>query len=601
MNLEVEPQTISQWISGAWAAWTLTLVALAALVVLYGLILRSAQYGLSKGCERLVADVIESARDVGCISPRRVFALARLVVHESLRRRALAGLVVFVLILAFALWFLDPGRIDPARLYFSFVLTATSYLVIGLVAVLAALGLPADIRGRTITTVVTKPVRPSEIVLGRMLGVAAIGTGLLAITGAASYVFVLRALDHTHEIPPGSLAASEASAPPGRESRLRGRTSTARGHFHEVIEQTDGTLATLEKQGHWHPVAVEQAADRPHYRVGSPRGQFHARVPVYGKLQFLDRSGHPAPKGENVGYEWTYRSYIEGGTLAAGIWTFDGLREEQFPDGLRIDLNIRVFRTYSGDVEKGIAGTLVLRNPRHRGVISTPINFLAKEFAIDRHLVPRQLVDSSGKPIELFQDLVSDGQLEIQLQCVPARQFFGMAQPDLYLMPREASVLANYLKTLAGVWLQMVVVAAGGVMFSTFLNGAVALLATGATMLMGFLHDFVVRIAENRIYGGGAFESMIRILQHAGSGQPLSDTLELQVARKAADPAVRLVMHVVARLAPDFDSLSNVAFLVDGFDVPLDRLAVQGLSALGFVVPVFLLGMVFFKFREVAL
>ena len=37
---------------------------------------------------------------------------------------------VFILILLFAGWFLDPGSPDPARLYLVFVLTATSYLVL---------------------------------------------------------------------------------------------------------------------------------------------------------------------------------------------------------------------------------------------------------------------------------------------------------------------------------------------------------------------------------------------------------------------------------------------------------------------------------------
>ena len=56
-----------------------------------------------------------------------------------------------------------------------------------------------------------------------------------------------------------------------------------------------------------------------------------ARVPVYGKLGFKNRSGEDAEKGVNVGDEWTYRSFIEGGSQAAAMWTFEGITESNFP------------------------------------------------------------------------------------------------------------------------------------------------------------------------------------------------------------------------------------------------------------------------------
>ena len=46
----------------------------------------------------------------------------------------------------------------------------------------------------------TKPVRTSEIVLGRIVGFTIIGTVLLAVMGVSSYLFVVRSLAHTHEI-----------------------------------------------------------------------------------------------------------------------------------------------------------------------------------------------------------------------------------------------------------------------------------------------------------------------------------------------------------------------------------------------------------------
>ena len=132
--------------------------------------------------------------DLVHLSPRRVWALARLAIQESIRRRVVVVFAVFILILLFAGWFLDPGSIDPARLYLDFVLTATSYLVLLLALFLSSLSLPADIKNRTLHTVVTKPVRASEVVLGRIVGFTAVGTLLLLVMGAISYVFVERGL-----------------------------------------------------------------------------------------------------------------------------------------------------------------------------------------------------------------------------------------------------------------------------------------------------------------------------------------------------------------------------------------------------------------------
>ncbi len=140
---------------------------------------------------------------------------------------------VFILLLLFAGWFLDPGSEDPARLYLSFVLTATSYLVLLLALILSSLSLPADIRNRTLHTVVTKPVRASEVVLGRIVGFTAVGTLLLAVMGAISYGFVVRGLAHTHQLNADDLQPAEAAAA-GQPAVLRGYTSRDNGHRHKV-------------------------------------------------------------------------------------------------------------------------------------------------------------------------------------------------------------------------------------------------------------------------------------------------------------------------------------------------------------------------------
>ena len=127
--------------------------------------------------------------DLVRLSPRRAGRWPGWPIQESIRRRVV---VVSPCSCDPAVRRLvsRPRSIDPARLYLDFVLTATSYLVLLLALFLSSLSLPADIKNRTMYTVVTKPVRASEVVLGRIVGFAAVGTLLLVVMGAISYVFV---------------------------------------------------------------------------------------------------------------------------------------------------------------------------------------------------------------------------------------------------------------------------------------------------------------------------------------------------------------------------------------------------------------------------
>ena len=153
-------------------------------------------------------------------------------------------------------------------------------------------------------------------------------------------------------------------------------------------------------------------------------------------------------------------------------------------------MTIEVFRTHKGNQEKGVAGTIELRNP-DTGKQVFLRNFLAKKFATDVQMIPRTFhtagSDGKAEKIDLFRDLVSkNGRLEISLQCLEAQQYFGMAQPDLYIRAADSSFAWNFFKGYVGIWLQMALVISLGVMFSTFLSGPVALLATMFVVIVGF-------------------------------------------------------------------------------------------------------------------
>ncbi|MBM4095079.1 MAG: hypothetical protein FJ276_37570, partial [Planctomycetes bacterium] len=438
-----------EWIGPAALFWISVVGGLVAASVAVGLLFAVLRHGPSKAL-RMTENVLAGGLvDLLRISPRRVAALAWLGVKESIRRPVLVNFLVFVLVLLFASWFLDPNSTEPARLYMGFVLTVSSYLVLLLLLFLSVFSIPADIRSRTLHTIVTKPVRPSEIVLGRMLGFALVGTGLLVVMGVMSYWFVVRGMAHTHELTAGNLkAVTQVRAVEGQPP-LEGLTEPAHGHQHAVRIDSSGKGRIETGRRHWHELEIEGSGNQAVYTVGPEQGSLMARVPVYGKIRFRDREGIDTDKGINVGNEWMYRSYIQGGSPAAAMWTFEGLRPEQFPDFLPVEMNIEIFRSHKGKIKEGVLGEIGVRNPENGIIVWTEI-FQAKEYATKSLTIPvklerkkvaridvvqRKIRGSDGKvvdspatidpslarqgetePIDLYRDIAVDGKLEIWLR-----------------------------------------------------------------------------------------------------------------------------------------------------------------------------------------
>ena len=595
-----------QWYEGSLYRWILLLGCVTAAVYAIGWLVGAVRSGPAAATVRSGSVLVEAVLDVVRISPRRVLALAWLAIRESIRRRVVVVFAVFILLLSFGGWFLNPGSDQPARLYLQFVLTATSYLVLMLAWILSALSLPADIKDKTLFTVVTKPVRSTEIVLGRLLGFAAVGTALLASMGIISYFFTVRGLNHTHQLTAADL--HEEPRPGSQQPLRKGLTSRVHGHQHEVtIDPSDSAVVEI-KQRHWHDVTVEGSGDSAVYTLGPPQGLLVARVPRYGKLHFRDRAGKDVDRGVNVGDEWVYRSFIEGGTKAAAVWTFEGIRddlfpESMFPDAIPLEMTIEVFRTYKGDVERPILGTLWLRNPQTGQKVAVR-NFLAKKFSTDVQWIPRSLPAAGGdgrtRTLDLFRDLVSDdGRLEVALQCLESQQYFGMAQPDVYFRVRDASFATNFAKGYFGIWLQMVLVLGMGIMFSTCLSGPVAMLATLGTAVAGLFSDYMAEVAGGHMLGGGPFESFIRIVTQ----QNLVTELEQGLSTNAAtmgDHVVRGLLWIISSLLPAVDRFDFVDFVAEGFDVGWPLLFTCVFRAAAFLLPVFMAGYLFLKLREVA-
>src|SRR5688572_23821311 len=177
MVLEQELLPYFQWLIyggegrlGALPNFLLVFLGLTMAGLLIGYAVAAGRRGLMRGGDATYKAVTSGVDEVIETSPRRIWALARLAIKESMRRRVVVALGVFFLILLFANWFLNTNVQDPARLFLSFVLTASTYLVLIVALLLSAFSLPGDFKTKTVYTVVTKPVRSGEIILGRIIG-----------------------------------------------------------------------------------------------------------------------------------------------------------------------------------------------------------------------------------------------------------------------------------------------------------------------------------------------------------------------------------------------------------------------------------------------
>jgi len=582
--------TYSEWLfqQGALFNGVLLAIILSVLGFLFGYIVSVFKHGPSEGFLK-VSQIIGQlfTVDLPKMSPRRIYAVAKLAVKESIRKKVLVLVGIFVVGMMFAGWYLDPNAEYPARLYISFVLTATTYLVLLMALFISCFSIPADIKSRTIYTITTKPVRPLELFLGRVFGFTAIGTFVLAIMGLLSYIFVVRGLDHDHEV--------VSLDPTGRS----GETSFDTRHRHTFTLNAEGRGTTNEVKGHRH--IVTKVGDKA--VVGGPIDDLTARIPIYARgLSFTGRDGEKN-EGYNVGYMSEYQKYIEGDSLSRAVWRFEGVDKALFKDVILYDLTISAFRTYKGDIVTPVGGLIHFRSTDGR-VKSEDEPFKVKEFQVDRRSVRTKLkgfIEDKPADLDFFNDIAADGSFEVVIRCQDRGQYLGMAAADIYLRPADLQFWWNFVKGYISIWLQMFIVICFGTMFSTFLSGPVAVIATVAALILGFFGFFVDDLVKNTSKGGGPIESLIRLPTQMGS------QIELELGNEKLQSAIfmldRGIVTAVSRLkdaVPNFSQLDTSNFVAYGYNIFGGLLGRHLTIAFCYFVLTALVSYFFLKTREMA-
>lgn len=189
MNFDREPYVL---LAGL-LHWLLVFGSFVGVIFAAAVLIALGVHGVS-GPVAVLGRVRQGLRDFLNLSVKRIWAIAWLTIIEAVRRKALLVFVVFAFLMMFAGWFLDSElRADlQVKNAVSFALTTVSWLTIPVLLLLSCWGIPEDIRVRSMHTVVTKPVRRNEIVMGRILGFSTVAAGIVAMMGVVGYVWVLR-------------------------------------------------------------------------------------------------------------------------------------------------------------------------------------------------------------------------------------------------------------------------------------------------------------------------------------------------------------------------------------------------------------------------
>jgi len=226
-------------------------------------------------------------------------------------------------------------------------------------------------------------------------------------------------------------------------------------------------------------------------------------------------------------------------------------------------------------------------------------------FVFYRDLISLQRLvseDSEGWIIEkdLVKDLSKDGYLRVEVACVDDQMYLGMARPDLFVRKADRPFWVGYWKALTGMGAMLLWMVVVGVTVSCVVKSNVALFFSMAFLIVGLLHDFIIRKLMELEKGMGTFESAVLLMQDRNPevGMDVSSTTMKVV--QTADKSLDGVLWVFSRIVPDFGVFSKATrFVENRFDVPVVDVVLPALAVLGgFFIPCALIAGALLKFRE---
>ncbi len=564
-------------------------------------------------------------RGVMKLSMRRIFAIAKLSALEVIRNRIFLVLfIAFIPVLFPIKWFI-PSK-PEAELNLTVKVTFGFLQVILLLTftLLASFTIPNDVKNQNIYTIITKPVQPFEILLGRFFGYVALATVSLALLIFGSWLLI-----------ESSNLSEEA-----REETFKARVPV-RGQLRFASKKGDnidgidaGREFNYRKYIGGDPRSSQRAVYMFRKLPGSLKNASDQAVPVELTFDIFRLT-----KGiENRGVDVTIRvctwncEQVPPPVTATGVgeWTWKPTESDPDPE-----------QAYLKEARRLLAEALGGKpdDPRYRDPISlmtaamvavqekksgAPIpkewevaNALATKFGFFQ-IATKEVYDMHPErvlvPAGLFQNAATtpkerkgeDGkvlplppEISIFVKCTSASQLLGMAEGDMYFLEAERGFGQNYFKAAFGIWCRLVLVIGLALCISTYFAGTVTFLGTVVLYILGLVSFFLLELGSDKKSVAGPFGSLNQMLSGKLSTTP-DDGTAISKAAGVGDEGFGFLIRRVTNFAPDVDAYSWTAYVSEGFNIPIEALAMNFVSLAAYLFPWFLIGFYLMRSREVA-
>jgi ABC-type transport system involved in multi-copper enzyme maturation permease subunit len=537
------------------------------------------------GAIALLGVFVPFFRDCFKLSCRRIWALARLSFIEAMRNRILLGFFALMIPFLFpSKWFI-PSKPEAELLdTIDLLHTVANIILLPAACLIAAFGIPTDIRNQTIHTVVTKPVQKFEIALGRFFG-------YLGLTSMVLLVFMAFSMVIIWFTPVDEDARDEsyhARVPVFGELSFQGPRNT----------NYQGESVGREWEYRKYMPGGRNSPYRAVWSFPDLDSRLEDQKAV--KCEFYFDIFRTVKGEENKGvfctffiYTWQIGQDEEKLTEAAQAFREKtrGLSPNASPDSPKENER----RDWQAIDE--IAGKLGYYEYRGKEIADYHTQFV---------LIPSSLFRKAreGKaPERVIAGRKIAPRLTVSVRCDSPSQFLGVAKPDLYLQAADQPFWLNYAKGWFGVFLRLSIVVGIAVTCSTYLNGVVTLLVSGFLVTVGFLRWFLLGIAMMSFAESGnpgPTESFRKLVANEALALPNDPSSPTQQVTQAMDVTFQWFLRRIFNVIPNMERLSWEQYVAKGFNIPLEDMSLNFLFVLAYLGMWAVLGHYLIKWREVA-
>jgi hypothetical protein len=332
------------------------------------------------------------------------------------------------------------GRLQT---FVSYGFSLTSFLLSLLTIVVSVYSLTSDIQQKQIYTVLTKPIRRFQLLLGKLLGIILLDVALLVLFSAVIYVVIIYT--------PKFYRASQAERAQADNEFFTARAGLIPPEV-DVKQEVDDTYKRLEETGQL------------------PLGVSDNKVSRENYIEGLTQSIKLGKRAVAVGHEL--------------VWEFNNVKP--------LDPNQSLFIRFKYDVSVNPPDLQVFgkwfagddRQVKYGEKVETPI------YTFDRKDLIRTFHE-----IEVRADSVAeDGYLAVGFFNVPLNNTVVIFPPEdgLEVLYKADTFTANFLRAVLLILFRLIFLACLGILASTFLSFPVAILFCLAIFFTGTISGFCI-------------------------------------------------------------------------------------------------------------